>query len=50
MTENIINRSPKLVKKAYKRPQLKPLGSVRGLTLKVGSAIDSFEPNSSNFT
>lgn len=32
----------KFAKKAYTKPKLKSLGSVRSLTLKTGSATDGF--------
>lgn len=32
----------KLAKKAYTKPKIKTLGSVRSLTLKTGSATDGF--------
>jgi hypothetical protein len=31
-------------KKAYQTPQLKPLGSVKELTLKIGSISDGSQP------
>jgi len=40
MTRNIQNKKRNTVKKAYQKPQLKNLGSVKALTLKLGSDTD----------
>ncbi len=40
MINNEKNKQHNSVKKAYQKPQLKTLGSVQQLTLKIGSNID----------
>lgn len=40
MINNEKNNQHNSVKKAYQKPQLKTLGSVQQLTLKIGSVID----------
>ncbi|MBD2755571.1 hypothetical protein [Spirosoma validum] len=41
MIKNVQNKKHNSAKKAYQKPQLKTLGSVRQLTLKLGSLTDS---------
>lgn len=41
MIKNVKSKQHTSAKKAYQKPQLKTLGSVRQLTLKVGSLTDS---------
>ena len=40
MIDNARNKQLNSVKKAYRKPQLKMLGSVKQLTLKLGSITD----------
>lgn len=41
MINNEKNKQHNSVKKAYQKPQLKTLGSVQQLTLKIGSVVDA---------
>lgn len=45
MIKNERNKQDNSAKKTYQKPQLKTLGSVQQLTLKLGSAVDAGQPN-----
>lgn len=45
MIKNVQNKQHTSAKKAYRKPQLKTLGSVRQLTLKIGSNTDGLGGN-----
>ena len=50
MSKNVENKQLNKTKKAYHQPKLTSLGSVRGLTLKLGSQTDAADPANPTFT